>query len=319
MRDSVITRSKQGLRDLARRLPVSRSYERRIAELTELVQGWAPQWRPPGHFYSPVVDLKDPGVVAALAVDRTAAPAGIDLRLDEQWAFLDALRPHLARAEFVAGRDEATARGMRYFWQNPAYGDGDAAVLTAILCHLRPRRVIELGCGYSSACMLDVREQHLGRHTTFTFVDPYPELLDSLIRPADAADVSILEVGSQQVDLAIFHELGPGDVLFIDSTHVAKTGSDVTRIIHEILPLVAPGVVIHVHDHFPGFEYPDDWVAEGRNWNEQYLTRAFLQFNESFEILLWPSLLETIDPRRFHAGVPARHNGGGALWLHRVR
>ena len=316
---SLTARSNRLLRGLARRLPLTRSYERRIAELTAQLQGSAPLWVPPGHFYSPVVDVTDPAVAAVLAADRTATPAGIDLRLDAQWAFLDELRPYLARTDFAVDRAGAAARGERYFSDNPAYGDGDAATLAALLCHLRPQRVIELGCGYSSACMLDVRERELGAGTTFTFVDPYPELLDSLIRPGDADAVSILRVGTQQVDLALFAELGPGDVLFIDSTHVARTGSDVVRIVHEILPAVAPGVVIHLHDHFPGFEYPEAWVAEGRSWNEQYLTRAFLQFNERFEILLWPSLLAEVDPARFAAGVPARRNGGGALWLRRVR
>ena len=151
------------------------------------------------------------------------------------------------------------------------------------------------------------------------FVDPFPALLDSLIRPGDAEAVSILRVGTQQVELGLFAGLGAGDVLFVDSTHVARTGSDVVRIVHEILPAVAPGVVIHLHDHFPGFEYPGPWVHEGRSWNEQYLTRAFLQFNESFEILLWPALLAELDPARFSSGVPQRHNGYGNLWLRRVR
>jgi len=321
------------LRGLVRRLPTSRAYERRIAELDAELQRQLQRrhelhhqlqqqpvlWVPPGHFYSPLVDVSDPAVAAALAIDRTAEPAGVDLRLEAQWDLYEALRPSLTGIRHARTPQEAAERGVRYFSDNPAYGDGDAAVLEAMLRRLRPRRVVELGCGYSSACMLDVREQQLGAGTSFTFVDPYPQLLDSLVRPGDAAAVSVLSVGTQQVDLARFADLAPGDVLFIDSTHVAKTGSDVTRIFNEILPAVGPGVFIHLHDHFAGFEYPDPWVAEGRSWNEQYVTRAFLQFNECFEILLWPSLLAMIDPDRFGRDVPPRANGGGALWLRRVR
>ena len=178
--------------------------------------------------------------------------------------------------------------------------------------------MIELGCGYSSACSLDARDKYLGGAGRFTFIDPYPELLDSLVRPSDRATVDIHRHRTQDVDLSVLAELTHGDILFIDSTHVAKTGSDVNRIFSTILPSLPAGVVIHLHDVFAGFEYPAAWVYEHRGWNEQYVLRAFLQYNQAFEILLWPDLLRVLDRERVRRGLPECINGGGSFWLRKV-
>ena len=315
-------RGNRVLRAVARRLPVIRAYERRIAELTEQVvsrpSGDSGLWVPPGHFYSPLVDVTEIRRRPQLFSDTTRSLPGVDLGVDRQWALYDQLRPLLRDIEFPLDRTAAESAGRRYFSDNPAFADGDGSTLEAMLRHARPRRVVELGCGYSSACLLDTRERHLGLDVRITFVDPYPQLLESLIREADRATVDIMAVGTQDVSLELIASLESGDVLFIDSTHVAKTGSDVVRVFHEILPAVRPGVWIHLHDHFAGFEYPISWVEEGRSWNEQYLTRAFLQFNREFEIVLWPTFLAALDAERFGRDVPARVNGGGSLWLRRA-
>ena len=84
-----------------------------------------------------------------------------------------------------------------------------------------------------------------------------------------------------------FAALEGGDILFIDSTHVLKTGSDVVRLYNEIVPRLNAGVIVHIHDIFYPFEYPRDWVLEGRAWSEAYLVRVFLAFNSEYEILLF--------------------------------
>ncbi|MBU3689217.1 MAG: hypothetical protein B7C54_02365 [Acidimicrobiales bacterium mtb01] len=315
-------RGNRVLRAVARRLPLISAYERRIADLTRQVAaqstGEIGLWVPPDHFYSPVVDVAEIRRRPHLFADMTRALPGVDLGVDRQWALYDQLRPLLRTIEFVGDRAAAESAGRRYFSDNPAFGDGDGSTLEAMLRHTRPRRVVELGCGYSSACLLDTRERHLGLDVRVTFVDPFPQLLESLIRDADRATVDIMAVGTQDVPLDLIATLESGDVLFIDSTHVAKTGSDVVRIFHEILPAVRPGVWIHLHDHFAGFEYPVSWIEEGRSWNEQYLTRSFLQYNREFEIALWPTFLASLDVERFRCDVPIRVNGGGSLWLRRV-
>jgi predicted O-methyltransferase YrrM len=207
----------------------------------------------------------------------------------------------------------------RYHANNDMYAMGDAAILAGMLRHLRPQRWIEVGSGYSSAVLLDTLDRTPGLATTLTFIEPDPVRLDALLRPADRTRATIIQSGVQAVPLETFDALGAGDVLFLDTTHVAKTGSDVVHEVFRILPRLASGVVVHLHDVFADFEYPDAWIfGENRSWNEQYLLRAFLMFNNAFEVLYandlfardrwalvaarWPALLE---------------NPGGGFWMRR--
>ena len=82
--------------------------------------------------------------------------------------------------------------------------------------------------------------------------------------------------------------LSAGDILFIDSSHTVTTGGDVPYLFLEILPRLNPGVLIHIHDIFLPFDYPEQWVLEDWGWTEQYLVHAFLSYNQTFEIL-WPA------------------------------
>jgi hypothetical protein len=89
------------------------------------------------------------------------------------------------------------------------------------------------------------------------------------------------------VDLTLLDALEAGDILFIDSSHVVKAGSDCQLLFSDILPRLNLGTLIHFHDVFDRFEYPAAWLRKGRGWNEQYLLRAFLQFNSAFKIKLF--------------------------------
>lgn len=320
-------RVRGGLRRVARRLPVIGAYERRIEALTTEVHRLAaeipteppppPTWVPQGHYYSPIPDLDEIRAdhERIFGADPTDLP-GIDLHLDEQWALLDQLAPLADGIDVARTRDEAAERGERYWSDNPGYPPNDALTLTMMLRHVRPARLVELGSGFSSACTLDVRDRHLDGRLDVTFVDPFPGQLDELMHEADRSTCRVIAARTQDVDLDVFAQLADGDVLFVDSTHVARTGSDVNRIVFEILPVLAPGVYVHVHDVFPGFEYPVPWVHEGRAWTEQYLLRAFLQFNGRFRVHWWPSLLHQIatDVQRERYPVLDRLQGG-AIWL----
>lgn len=336
---AVRERVRNGLRAMSRKLPITGAYERRIAELTAEVERLAAEvheladrvpafpapdlWVPAGHFYSPLPDLDEiradrERIFPTSPADVTDLPA-IDLGIDEQWALHEQLAPLADDIELVHDQETATASGLRYWADNPGYPPGDARSLTMMLRHLRPQRLVELGSGYSSACTLDARDHHLDGRLDLTFVDPYPALLTELLRDDDRTSCRILPVRTQDVELDVFAQLGPGDVLFVDSTHVARTGSDVNRIVFDILPSLAPGVYVHLHDIFPGFEYPEPWVMEGRAWTEQYLLRAFLQHNERFRVVWWPSLLHMIADdaqRQRFGGLPLLQ--GGAIWLRTV-
>jgi hypothetical protein len=165
--------------------------------------------------------------------------------------------------------------------------------------------------------MLDVDEFHLGRSVEFTFLEPYPDLLKSLMRPGDPT-WAIRQQIVQEADLDLFRGLAANDILFIDSTHVVKAGSDVVRLLFEVLPALAPGVVIHVHDIFWPFEYPSTWLDEGRAWNETYALRAFLQYNRCFSIMLFANCLVHRDRGWFERHAPTiLRNVGGSIWLRR--
>ncbi|HKW95839.1 MAG TPA: class I SAM-dependent methyltransferase, partial [Methylomirabilota bacterium] len=117
-----------------------------------------------------------------------------------------------------------------------------------------------------------------------------------------------------------FRELDESDILFIDSTHVVKLGSDVNYIFREILPSLRVGVYVHFHDVFYPFEYPAAWHREGRAWTEAYLLRSFLTFNSAYEIVLYNTFLEHFHREEFARHMPlCLENEGGSIWLRRVR
>jgi hypothetical protein len=121
------------------------------------------------------------------------------------------------------------------------------------------------------------------------------------------------------VGLDPFLALERNDILFIDSSHVVKIGSDVNFLLGEVLPRLRPGVYVHVHDIFYPFEYPEAWIAEGRVWGEAYALKAFLTFNATFEIVLFNTYLERFHREIFEREMPlCLRNEGGSIWLRRL-
>ena len=207
----------------------------------------------PGHFYSPIPDLE--------AVDRcretlfnpnvTEIP-GIDLRAPLQLALLGSFGTYQDELPFT---DEETP-GLRYYFDNPYFSYGDAVILYSMLRHRQPRRIVEVGSGFSSAVMLDTNDRFCSRRITMTFIDPYPQRLLSLLSEDDLSRHEVIGGVVQNVPLERFTSLGAGDVLFIDSSHVAKVGSDVVHLVTSVLPQLSKGVVIHFHDVFWPFDTP---------------------------------------------------------------
>ena len=214
---------------------------------------------------------------------------------------------------------EKMTEGARFYLDNPSYGHYDAFMLYGMLREARPKRIIEVGSGFSSAAMLDLNERVLGGGVAFTFIDPDMARLKPLLRAGDAGRVTLIEKKVQDVPLEAFAALGENDVLFIDSSHVSKIGSDVNRLFFDVLPSLAPGVLIHIHDVAGNLDYPREWLEEGRAWNEQYLLRAFLMNNaayriELFSAWLWNQRHELIRERMPMCG----RGGGGQMWLRKM-
>lgn len=273
-----------------------------------------PQYVSPGHFYSPVASADDLArAVAAVAV--SAPMLGIDMREAEQLAFLERLSVYYRDIAFPEQNDGTT----RFAFNNPSYSWCDATILFCMLRELRPRRIIEVGSGYTSCLILDVNELYFDWEIDCTFIEPYPDLLRSLLKPQDAGRVNLVASKLQDVNTTLFESLEAGDILFIDSSHVVKAGSDVLTLFANILPRLKVGTFIHFHDIFDRFEYPSDWLMEGRGWNEQYFLRTFLQYNSSFLIKLFTPHMIVRYGAWFREHMPdCFKNTGGHIWIKRV-
>ncbi|MFQ5509845.1 MAG: class I SAM-dependent methyltransferase [Leptospirillia bacterium] len=272
---------------------------------------------PLGHFYSPIPSLDEIEKRADTIFnrDRRTLP-GIDLNEEKQLELTRQLSAYYPDMPFRFERSD----DLRYFFDNPHYCQSDAVFLYSMLRHFRPKNVVEVGSGFSSAVMLDTNDRFLDRSVNFTFIEPFADRLRSRLREGDEASgkVRIIERFVQAVDLEVFESLGENDFLFIDSTHVSKVGSDVNHILFEIMPRIRPGVIVHFHDVFHPFEYPREWIFQGRFWNEDYMLRAFLSHNDAFEILIFNTFLAHFHEAWFAEHMPVcLENTGGALWLRR--
>jgi predicted O-methyltransferase YrrM len=189
-----------------------------------------------------------------------------------------------------------------------------------MIFHFRPKRVIEIGSGFSSACILDSVQHANLRDFHLTCIEPNVSRLRSLLRPEDSERLTLIEAPVQDVPCAIVDALEPNDILFIDSTHVMKTGSDVHYEFFHLLPRLKPGVILHFHDIQYPFEYPDGWIFDSNySWNEAYVLRAFLMFNKEFSIIFWNALYAGKFTTEITNEFPTfLNNPGGSIWIERV-
>ena len=268
----------------------------------------------PGHFYSPVFNVES---LATQTLSTSRKTAINDIEIDkvgmiELW---NRLVPFIQAMPFPKDKTDE----FRYYFNNPAFNFGDAAIYFALLQELKPKRVIEIGSGYSSALLLDTVDRFFDQRPDITFIDPYPELLNMLIAD-DSGHVAVIGKIVQDVNLEIFDELEAGDVLFIDSTHVLKTQSDVHWELTEILPRLKPGVIIHFHDIFWPFEYRELWITNPpRSWNEVYALQLFLMNQTDYEIMFFNDYFAMQCTDRANKDVPGFATSDSAgLWLRKT-
>jgi predicted O-methyltransferase YrrM len=267
---------------------------------------------PPGHYYSPIPAISELRKREAAIWRQSDSILGLDLNLEEQETFLQIvidLYPEFP--SYSALKQE----GLRFYLENRFFPAGDAIFLYAMIRHLRPRHIIEVGSGYSTALMLDVNERFFENNIDITCIEPHPQRLFSLLAPRDNENIQLIQRELQDVELLPFEGLSTGDVLFIDSTHVAKVGSDVDYIFFEILPRLQQGVHIHIHDITFPFEYSQAYVYQGLAWNEAYLLRAFLQYNSAFKIVSFNHFLIKTHYETLASEMPLCLHGGVGIWL----
>jgi len=273
---------------------------------------------PAGHFYSSVVSLDD----VKKRQDEIWVPElqenipGININRERQKELFCQFEKFYSEMDFP----ENPGPEKRYFLNNSYYAYGDGILLYSFIRHFQPKKIIEIGSGYSSALMLDVNEFFFQNKIDLTFIEPFPEVrLHSLLKDNDSTSVQLISEKVQKVPLKTFEKLEKGDILFVDSSHVVKTGSDVHYILNNIPPVLKKGVIIHFHDiHFP-FEYPKSWVLDGFGWNETYFLKAFLMYNSSFEILMFTDYLHKIHNDLFSKMPLASKASGSSFWMEKTK
>ena len=268
---------------------------------------------PLGHFYSPLPSRAE--VEAAFARGGCAPPIeAVDLCEEGQFALLKSLAVYYGDMPFP----ETPTAGWRFHLSNPSYGPYDAFLLYAVMRHLQPRRLVEVGCGYSSAAILDINDRVLGGRMQLAFIDPDLAQHRRLLLPGEVSSATLIEQPVQEVPIGVVESLEANDILFMDTSHVSKVGSDVNHLFFKVLPALKPGVWVHIHDVTGNLEYPRHWFDEGRAWNELYLLRAFLMYNRAFKVMLSSALMYNHhrDFLREHMPMCAA-GGGGQIWLRR--
>ena len=264
-------------------------------------------------FYSPIPDLRK---IPESAWERESELAGIQFDLERQLDYLAELRPYLD--EFHPP-EQAKGDSNAYFLENGSYGRVDADVLYAIVRGAKPKRIIELGSGYTTlvtaqACLENEREGAAAEYVAF---DPYP----GVARPDLSGLTELARIPAEELPSERFGELGANDILIVDTTHTVKMGGDVNHVVLDVLPRLGGGVLVHFHDIFLPWEYPRKWAEDyGLYWSEQYLLQAFLSLNAKFEILCALYALARRRQDKLRELIPSWRDGvvPGAFWLRRV-
>lgn len=229
------------------------------------------------HYYEPFVirdEVENPALPRSLA--------GIDWNLQGQRELLATLR---FEQELLPGAHKIQdPSGAPFSFQNESFTSGDAEYLYQLIRRMRPSRVIEIGSGLSTILVSAAIERNgidePGYRCVHTCIEPFESPWLESMR------VRLMRQRVETVDPRLFAELADGDLLFIDSSHVIRPGGDVLFEYQRILPSLARGVIVHIHDIFTPRDYPEQWIFDKRLlWNEQYLLEAFLTSNPDWQII----------------------------------
>lgn len=273
----------------------------------------------PVHFHSPVPDLAD--LERRQIWNRRSDLAGIDFRGDQQLKLLLKLGQEYGHE--CDWPMYATEDPLQFFTENPSFSFGCAASLHCLLRHYKPQRVIEIGSGNSSLIISDAllrNKDDAFLDVEYLVVDPYPR---PIIEDGLPGLTRLVKERVELLDVQFFTQLTNGDMLFIDSGHVARIGGDVNYLFLDVLPRLNSGVVVHIHDIDLPYEYPGVYATNPRFrqfWTEAYLLQAFLCQNDQFEILLALRWLMTDHKKAFQDAFrmynPSTHRAiSSSFWI----
>lgn len=237
----------------------------------------------PRHFYWPVPDL------ASLAAKNWSAcilSGGVDLQLARQKLFVEqVLSQYAPEWDFP---ESATDREEQFHFNNGFFERVDAEVAYSMVRHFRPKRIIEVGSGYTTKLFAQAlcRNQQEGQPGELVSIEPYPA---PVLKRGFPGLTKLITKRVQELPVDVFETLESGDILFLDSSHVVALDSDVVHEFLRILPVLKSGVIVHLHDIFIPADYPRKFVMTNLCfWSEQYLLEAFLSYNRVFNVL-WSS------------------------------
>jgi hypothetical protein len=268
------------------------------------------------HYYEPLFNLTK--LKTPLTQERNLS--GIDWNEAAQLELLEKFHYN----EELLGFPKKPQNHNCYYFKNPNFTEGDAEYLYNMIRYFKPRKIIEIGCGFSTlmakaAIAANVKDD-AAYQCQQVCIEPYEmPWLEQLI------DIEIVRSLVEDVDMALFSSLGHNDILFIDSSHVIRPQGDVLVEYLTILPNLAKGVLIHVHDIFTPRDYPEEWLVKRvLLWNEQYLLEAFISFNSHFEIVAALNYLKHRHPEKLANVCPVlakslEKSEPGSFWLRKIR
>ena len=272
------------------------------------------------HFNQPIPDTR---TLKDSLWTRRSELVGIDLKEPQQLALLDGFAARF-KAEYNGFPLDPLSGAPRYYLNNHVFESVDGEILYCMVRHLKPRRIVEIGSGFSTMLSAQAIARNRADDPEYACeliaIDPYP---NSVLKAGFPGLSRLIDDEVQNVPLELFTSLGSNDILFIDSSHILRIGSDVQYECLEVVPRVGPGAVVHFHDIFLPSEYPKDIIFKGFQFpNEQYLVQAFLAFNDAFEILWAGSFMHLTHPDRLESAFASYSRvtrWPGSLWLRRQR
>jgi predicted O-methyltransferase YrrM len=262
------------------------------------------------YYYYPMINPRK-HLKKSLRDDRDLP--GIKMNTDEQLALLSKFRYN---AELLALPFEKV-NSETYYYNNGFYEAGDAEYLYSLIRHVKPKRMIEIGSGNSTLMARNAVNKNKQEDATYdckhTCIEPF------YFGWIEKLGVELKQMLVEDVDKAIFRTLEAGDILFIDSSHVIRPQGDVLVEFLEILPMLKPGVFVHVHDIFTPKDYLNEWVYGHLMWNEQYLLEAFLSHNADFRIMGALNYLQHNHKKEVEAAFPIlakqSHKESKSFWF----
>jgi hypothetical protein len=265
--------------------------------LFEIAQGFGINILPI-HFYSEIPNIKE----LRQEEDWKQPHSMIGVKgkeIETQLAFVkeccgEALQERLKKGDIYS--DACSTNGEL------GYGPIEADFLFCFIYSKRPKRVVQVGCGVSTAVMM-LASQEADYELEITCIEPYPT--EFLKKYNQLGKLTLISEKAQKVPLNILTDLGENGLLFIDSTHTVKPGSEVNRLILEVLPQLKPGSYVHFHDIYFPYDYKRELLTKDLFFpNESVLLHAFLINNHSYLLKTSLSMLHYATPNDLQKLLP---------------